>query len=371
MKRILCIVSNLNAGGAETFLMKLHGNIDTDNYQMDYCVMSDTVGVYEELVLSRGGRIFKAEMKSRNPVKCFMDIKRIVADNGYKYVLRVNEHSLSAIDLLAARFGGAKVLAMRSTNSTNLNKLHNFLHKAFIFLAKMIPNVKFAPSTDSAEYTFGKGCVDKGRAFVLNNGLDYDKYKFNPGSRARIRQEFNLDGCKVIGHVGRFVYQKNHEFLIDIFKEISKKDPDTRLVCVGIGGLEQKIREKVSSLGLSDKVVFAGRRNDVNEIMSAFDVVVLPSFCEGMPNVVVEAQASGLSCVIADTITPEANITDMVDYLSLDISPSVWAETVLDKINTAQRRDTCEDFERRGFHLNQVTDKFINSIFEGASTSDE
>ncbi len=366
MKRVLCIVSNLNTGGAETFLMKLHGSIDRTKYQMDYCVMSDEIGAYKDLVLSRDGKIFQAEMKSRNPIKCFNDIRRIVKDNGYKYVLRVNEHSLSAIDLLAARLGGAKVVAMRSTNSTNLNKLHNRLHKAFIFLAKMVPNVKFAPSTDSAEYTFGKGCVEKGKAFVLNNGLDYDKYKFKPDSRDRLRAELGLDGCKVIGHIGRFVYQKNHEFLIDIFKEVSKREESARLVCVGTGPHEDKIRDKVSSLGLSDKVVFTGRRSDVNELTSAFDAVVLPSFCEGMPNVIVEAQASGLPCVITDTITREANITGLVKYLSLSQSPAEWADAVMADLADADRKDTKEDFEKTGYCLQQVTEKFVNSIFEGA-----
>lgn len=365
MKRILCIVSNLNTGGAETFLMKLHGSIDRTKYQMDYCVMSDEIGAYKDLVLSREGKIFKAEMKSRNPVRCFNDIRRIVKDNGYKYVLRVNEHSLSAVDLLAARLGGAGVVAMRSTNSTNLNKLHNLLHKMFLFLSKSVPNVKFAPSTDSAEYTFGKGCVKKGKAFVLNNGLDYDKYKFNPEARERIRAELGLGGCKVIGHIGRFVPQKNHDFLIDIFKEIADREENARLVCVGVGGLEDKIRDKVLSLGLSEKVVFTGRRNDVNELTSALDAVVLPSFCEGMPNVIVEAQASGLSCVISDTITKEANITGKVKYLSLSQSPSEWADAVIEALHVTDRQDTRSDFEKNNFCLEQVTEKFVNSIFEG------
>lgn len=371
MKRVLCIVSNLNAGGAETFLMKLHGSIDRSKYQMDYCVMSDEVGVYKDLVLSRDGRIFKAEMKSRNPIKCFNDIRRIVKENGYKYVLRVNEHSLSAIDLLAARLGGAKVAAMRSTNSTCVSRWHIRLHYMCRFLAKAIPNVKFAPSTDSAEFTFGKGCVAKGKAFILNNGLDYDKYKFNPGARERIRAELGLDGCKVVGHVGRFAPQKNHGFLIDIFKEVAEREETARLVCVGTGPYEDEVRSKVSALGLSDKVIFTGRRGDVNEVMSAFDCVLLPSLFEGMPNVIVEAQASGLPCTISDTITKEANITGLVKYLSLSQSPSEWADAVVFDLGCTTRRDTKADFEKNGFCLQQVTERFITSIFEGGRTTNE
>lgn len=370
MKRVLCIVSNLNTGGAETFLMKLHGSIDRTKYQMDYCVMSDEIGAYKDLVLSREGKIFQAEMKSRNPIKCFNDIRRVVKDNGYKYVLRVNALSLSALDLLAARLGGAKVVAMRSTNSSSHKKIHNDLHHLFGFLSKTIPNVKFAPSTDSAEFTFGKGCVEKGKAFILNNGLDYDKYKFNPEARERIRKELGLEGLKVVGHVGRFAPQKNHGFLMDIFKEIADREEKARLVCVGTGPLEEEIRSKVNALGISDKVIFTGRRSDVNEVMSAFDCVLLPSLFEGMPNVIVEAQAAGLPCTITDTITREANITGLVKYLSLSQSPAEWADAVISDLADADRKDTKEDFVNNGYCLQQVTEKFVNSIFEGVKTNE-
>lgn len=366
MKRLLCITSTLNAGGAETFLMKLHKGIDRDKYQIDFCVMSDEKGVYDDEVLARGGKIFRTHQKSKNPIKCFLDIKRIVRENEYKYVLRVNEHSLSVIDLIAAKCGGAKVIAMRSTIADCLNKFHKFLHKLFIFLPKTVPNVKLAPSTEAAEHTFGKGCVKKGKAKLLHNALDYDVYKFDSDARIKFRNELSLDGCNVIGHVGRFSFQKNHSFLLDVFKCISEIDHSARLVLVGVGELQDKIRQKASELSLTDKVMFLGRRSDVPKLMSAFDVLLLPSFCEGMPNVVIEAQASGLPCVIADTITPEADITGLVKYLSLSDDISVWKDAVLNSISE-NRKDTLNDFSREGYHLNQVIDRFVELIFEGAT----
>lgn len=366
MKRLLCITSTLNAGGAETFLMKLHKGIDRDKYQIDFCVMSDEKGVYDEEVLARGGKIFRTHQKSKNPVKCFLDIKRIVKENEYKYVLRVNEHSLSVIDLIAAKCGGAKVIAMRSTIADCLNKFHKFLHKLFIFLPKTVPNVKLAPSTEAAEYVFGKGCVKKGKAKLLHNALDFDGYKFDSEARAKLRNELSLEGCNVIGHVGRFSYQKNHSFLFDVFKCISKVDDSARLVLVGVGELQDAMRKKARELSISDKVIFLGRRNDVPKLMSAFDVLMLPSFCEGMPNVVIEAQASGLPCVIADTITSEADITGLVKYLSLNDDVSVWKDAALGSISE-NRKDTLPDFTREGYHLNQVVERFAQLIFEGAT----
>lgn len=366
MKRLLCITAALNAGGAETFLMKLHRNIDREKYQMDFCVMSDETGVYDEEVISRGGKIFHAAQKSKNPIKCFLDIRRIVKENDYKYVMRVHEHSLASLDLIAARMGGAEIIAMRSTIAGTLSKLFYFLHKAFQFLPKLVPNVKLAPSTEAAEYTFGKGCIQRKKAHLLHNGLEHDTYKFNKESRALLREQLGLGDCLAVGHVGRFSPQKNHRFLIDVFKSISDKNENARLVLVGVGELESQIKEKVHNLGLDEKVLLLGRRSDVPQLMSVFDVMLLPSFCEGMPNVIIEAQASGLPCVIADTITPEADITGLVKYLSLECSAEEWADAVLENASI-ERRDTLQDFNYAGYELSQVIDNFIELIFEGAA----
>lgn len=363
MKRLLCIISVLNAGGAETFLMKIHREIDKEKYQLDYCVMSEEKGVYEEEALSLGGKIFRVPRKSKNPIKCFLGIKRVVKENQYKHVIRVNEHSLSVIDLIAAKCGGATVLAMRSPITDSLNKLNKFLHKMFMFLPKTIPSVRFAPSTEAAEYAFGKGCVKKGKAQILHNGLIYDQYKFSKESREKHRRDLGIENCTVIGHVGRFYNQKNHDFLIDIFKNISEKDDNAKLVLVGVGELQEQIRQKVKELSLDDKVLFLGRRSDVPELLSAFDVMVLPSLCEGMPNVVIEAQASGLPCVIADTITPEADITGLVKYCSLNENTDVWADEIFESISNG-RKETTDDFVREGYNLHQVIDKFIELVFK-------
>lgn len=365
MKRVLCIVSSLNAGGAETFLMKIHRGVDREKYQLDFLVMSDGIGVYESEVEERGGRIFRATAKTKNPIKCFFDIKRIVKENQYEYVMRVNQHSLSAIDLLAAKAGGAKKLIMRSSNAGSASTFGEILHRLFIFLPKIVPNVKIAPSTEAAEYTFGKGSVEKGKAFLLHNGLDYEVYKFDFSSREKMRGELGLKGITV-GHVGRFSKQKNHSFLIDVFDNILKLNDDARLVTVGVGELEDEVKKKAGELGISEKILFLGRRSDVAKIMSAFDVLVFPSLYEGMPNVIIEAQANGLPCVISDTITPEADITGLVKYISLDKSSGEWAMEALDSVGE-ERIGTREFFEREKYTAEQVTARFIELVFGGVA----
>lgn len=364
MKRLLCIINSLNVGGAETFLMKIHRNIDKTKYQIDFCVMSDEIGVYEDEVIARGGRIFHIVSKSENPVKCFCAIRRIVKENGYKYAIRMNASSLTVIDLIAAKSGGAKVLVMRSSNAGILSKRNDFLHKLFMFLAKIVPNVKIAPSLEAAEYTFGKGSMDRGKVHMLNNGLDFDLYRFDPDKRNALRKELGIENCFAVGHIGRFSEQKNHDFLIDVFSCVCKKNNNAKLLLVGVGELEHSVREKVKKLGIEDKVVFLGRRSDVPDLMSAFDVLLFPSFHEGMPNVVIEAQAAGLPCVISATITSQADITGLVKYLPLDLSAENWANEVLTIPISDARADTRDKFYNAGYDQNSVTKEFIRLIFE-------
>lgn len=360
MKRLLCIVANMNTGGAETFLMKMYRAIDREKYQMDFCVNSDT-NFYEKEILELGGKIYTVPAKSQSLRGWYTETKRVVHDNGYRYVIRVCDHSLAALDLMVARQGGADHLIMRSSNASSGGGAKLLLHKMFQFLAITVPTVKLAPSTEAAEYTFGKGCVAKGNVTLLHNAIDTNIYHFDPEGRKRIREEFGLEGMFVVGHVGRFNQQKNHAFLLDVFCELHKKRPASRLVLVGQGELEEQIRQKAHSLGIAPYVVFTGVRKDVPQLMSAFDVFVFPSLYEGMPNTVIEAQATGLPCVISDTITKEADITGLVKYLPLtDIEHwAEWAQKVPEV-----RMNTKELFHAQHYDIASQAEVFVNCVFE-------
>lgn len=361
MKRLLCMVSAMNAGGAETFLMKIYRNLDRTKYQMDFCVNSST-NLYEKEILDMGGRIFVVPPKSQSIIGWYKETKKVVRDNKYHYVIRVCEHSLAALDLLVARLGGADHLIMRSSNTSSGGKISGFLHKVFKFLAISVPTVKIAPSTEAAEYTFGKRCVSRGDVLILHNAIDTDVFHFDPVGREHIREEFNLTDKYVVGHVGRFNKQKNHEFLIDIFSELQKKKPESRLVLVGAGDLEEQIRKKVCSLDLEPFVVFAGVRKDVPQLMSAFDVFLFPSLYEGMPNTVIEAQATGLPCVISNTITREANITGLVNYVSLN-NVEDWINGVEDT-KIADRSNMKKIVYEQKYDIASQVEVFTKCVFE-------
>lgn len=364
MKRLLCIVGGLNQGGAETFLMKLLRNFDKTEYMIDFCVMSSEIGTYEAEIQALGGRIYHVVPKSQNPVKCFCEIRKIVKEHRYESVIRVNEHSLSVIDLIAAKLGGAKKLVMRSSNADSGSKKSRLFHKLFNFLPRWIPDVKIAPSTKAAVYTFGKKNVKKGKVDFLQNGLAVDDFTFSDETRGKLRKELYLEDKFVVGHIGRFSAQKNHRFLIDTFKEILKQKENARLLLIGGDGeLLEETKAYVNELGLCDKVLFLGNRSDVPKLLSAFDVLVFPSFFEGMPNVIIESQAAGLPCLISDTITEEADITGLVKYFPLEKSAKDWADEALLQSESFERKNYSKEFYNAGYTIEAVAEKFIQLVF--------
>lgn len=365
-KRLLCIVPSMDTGGAETFLMKIYRKLDKTQFQMDFYVGTKKEGFYDKEILSMGGKIYYGVAKSKGLIKSFVNIRDVVKSEKYDIVLRISQHSLSVIDLLAAKCGGATRLIFRSSNSkTGGNLLSHVLHLLFKWLPKRIPNVKIAPSKVAAEFVFGKRSLDKGEVIILNNAIDLNQFAFKQDIRDRIREELNINDKLVIGHVGRFAKQKNHEFLIDIFAEIVKIQPNSVLLLVGNGDLLPIIKEKVTKLQLNDKVIFTDVRSDVNHILMGMDIFVFPSFFEGMPNTIIEAQATGLPCVISNTITEEVKITNLVNFMSLNDKAELWAKKTLETVNKYNnRKQYIEILDKAGYNIDTVIEKFINIIFK-------
>ena len=163
----------------------------------------------------------------------------------------------------------------------------------------------------------------------MKNGVNLDKFCYSAEARDRMRKEYGLKDCRVIGHVGGFNRQKNHTFLLDIFSEAVKADPNARLVLIGDGYLRPQIEEKIKRLHLEEKILLLGLRSDVNELIQGMDVMVMPSLYEGLPLVAVEWQAAGLPVLLSDTITQEAKIADNVEFERLDAPAAVWAKRAL------------------------------------------
>lgn len=363
MKRLLCIVGSMNAGGAETFLMKLYRALDKSKYQMDFCVSKPEKGFYDDEIESMGGKILHTTAKSKNPFASVSCIYKIVKEGQYKHVMRISQHSLSATELAVARLAGAKILVFRSSNSKTMKDgIEALLHGMFMFLPRTIPNVKIAPSLPAAKFMFGKRAVQRNEVLYLNNGIPLDLFAYNEEARQRVRNELDLGDAFVVGHIGRFTKQKNHRRIIEIFDKIRSIRQDARLVLVGQGELEAYIKEYVEQLGMSDRVCFAGVRRDVPDVLSAMDVFLFPSLYEGMPNTIIEAQANGLPCVMSDTITEEAVIADNVTVVSLSAGNAAWTEKIL----SGKREKpfvNAEKLRRAGYDINNVVEVFTKNVF--------
>lgn len=363
MKRLLCIVGQMSSGGAETFLMKVFRKLDKSQYQMDFCVTAECIGLYESEILTLGGKVYRVPPKTKNVWKNFFGIQKLIKDENYKYVLRVSQHSLSALELLACRLGGARVLAYRSSNSkTGGDFKCEFLHSALKWMPICFANVKIAPSFEAANFMFGKRNVRNGKVTIINNGLDLNVFRFSQKGRDAVRKEFNLKDKFVVGHVGRLTVQKNHEFLIKVFRRIKENRPNAILLLVGTGELENKIRDEVNNLELSGSVIFAGMRTDIPDVLSAMDVFVFPSFYEGMPNTVIEAQSCSLPCVVSSSISKDVKITDLVYFLSLDESAERWCDEAL-AITRTCRENYYASIKKAGYDIDSVVTKFTETVF--------
>lgn len=365
MKRLLCILSSLDTGGAETFMMKIFRSLPED-YKIDFIVSAKT-GFYEKEVVELGGRIFRVPLRTKHPIKTFKAIYDVVKQNHYTHILKLCDTPIGIYDLLAAKMGGAKVLCVRSCNAgSSTSKLgamvNDFLRAFFNYMA----DVKLAPSRLAAEFTFGKAEVETGKVNFIHNGVDLNVYKYDEENRRKVRSEFGItDEQLVVGHIGRFNQQKNHKFLIEVFAEVLKQKPDALLMLVGDGEKKSEIKEQIKSLGIEESVIFTGIRSDVPALLSAMDVFVFPSFYEGMPNTVIEAQATGLPCVIADTITEEVNLTSIIQRLSLLKDKTVWREKALFLINIKDNNRNLFKgiLEKQGYSIYTTVDTFINVVW--------
>lgn len=363
MKRLLCILSSLDTGGAETFLMKIFRNL-SDEYKLDFVVSSE-IGYYEDEVIKLGGIIHRVPLRTKHPVRTLNMIRKIVKENNYKYILKLSDTPIAVFDLISAKLGGAVKTSVRSCNASSTDShIRNTINFILRPVFNLVSDVKIAPSKLAAEYTFGVNAVTKGKVHFLKNGIDIDAFRYSSDNRAAIRQEFNMEKEFVVGHIGRFNNQKNHKFLISIFNCLQNKCPNVKLLLVGKGELERDIHNMVEDKGIQNKVVFAGVRSDIPNLLSGIDLFVFPSFYEGMPNTIIEAQATGLQCVISDTITKEADITGLVEYVSLEKSPEYWADICIDKLNNPSERISPVDcFVKSGYDIKDVTKKFIELLF--------
>lgn len=257
------------------------------------------------------------------------------------------------------RFGiPVRIAHSHNSGYQTSSKLQKALGDVFKIPLRRVATNYIACSEKAGQWMFGKNLVEQGKVEILPNGVDLEEFRFSTEVRAQVRKELDIEDKIVIGNVGRFTTQKNHKFLIKIFKEIHQKNQDTMLLLAGIGELMEDCEKQVEELGLGEVVKFLGFRSDVTDLLQGMDLFLMPSLYEGFPVTGVEAQASGLPCVFTDTITREAKLLDNVKFLSLESDAGIWAEEVLGVWEIAKIREQREGsyhvLKHKGFDIQEM-----------------
>ena len=365
--KVLLFVDRMRHGGIQQFLVENIKYMSKDKVQIDVLTLDDGQDYpLENTIKELNCNFYKLKgiwiNKPTDYIKYAKAIDKFFKKHNDYKVVHMNASSKNFLLLKYAKKHNVKIRIAHSHNIDfqTKNPIKKLVGNILKIPMKIYATDYFACSYLAGEWLFGKNNIKKGKVRVVHNAVDYKKFEFNEEIRKTIRKEFNIKPKELlIGHVGRFTNQKNHTFLIDIFNEISKQNKNAKLIMVGIGEKEEEIKQKVKELNIQDKVIFAGFRTNVNEIMQAMDVFLLPSLYEGLPVVGVEAQASGLPCFTSkDVVTEEVQITSSLEFISLDESSKTWATTILN--SDLSRKNTKKELKKAGYFIEDTAKELVN-----------
>lgn len=361
--RVLQVVGRMGPCGLETLIMNWYRKMDRQKVQFDFLVHHEAVDFYEEEIANLGGKIYRSSvMDDKNFIRYRRFLKNFFREHPEYRIVHGHHMGLGVFYFKAAKKAGVPVRIAHSHNSSYSKTLRGWAKNLLTKKHGKYANYHFACSTIAGDYVFGR----HGDYEVINNGIDTEIFRFRQEIRDRMRQELGVENKKVIIHVGRFYDQKNHVFLIDIFRAFYDRHKDAVLLLVGEGPLEESIRKKVMELGLEAAVQFLGVRDDVQNLLCAADLFVLPSLYEGLSIVTIEAQAMGLPEVMTDNVPEEARLTDCLIRRSLSDSVSEWARSMEELLAIAPRtrEEAWKIVKDKGFDSDMVAQEIQQFYLE-------
>lgn len=361
MIKILVFGITQNPGGVENVIMNYYRRINKDKIQFDFLCNTEEVA-YEDEILKIGGKIYRITARSVDRRKYKKELEKFYQAHAGEYnAIWVNVCSLANIDYLKmAKKYNIKYRIIHSHNSENMDsKLRGILHKINKRFIKRYATDFWACSDEAGRWFFSSQIMNSDSYLVINNAIDTDKYKFNEEVRTQYRKELNIENQFVIGNVGRLHFQKNQEFLIDIFNEINQKIDNVRLLIIGQGEDEGKLKDKVTQLNLEDKVQFLGVRYDIPNLLQSMDVFVFPSVFEGLGLALIEAQASGLQTYASKDVIPSVvKMSNDFQFISLNDKPEEWAKIILEnRKNRNKNEEAYINIKKSGYDIQEQTRK--------------
>lgn len=344
----------LNRGGIESYMMNYYRSFDRNKIQIDFVSIGLIRSEYDEEIELLGGNIYYIPKKSKNYFGYIRALRKIFKSNKYKII---HTH-MDAMGMTVLKEAKKYNIPIRIAHSHNTQHLTNNFLKFLIneYARKNINKYAthmFACSEIAGRWLFGDKAFEDGKVTIIKNAIQVEDFIFDNIERNKLRKDFSiLDNELVVGHVGRFDYQKNHEFILEVFAELLKLIPNSKLVLIGDGELREKIENKISMLNIKDNVLLLGVRNDVNKLYNLFDIFILPSIFEGLGIVAIEAQINGLQCILSDQVPREAKITEKVRFLSVDNSKS-WAKMIYENLSKRDKRVIDKnEIKKLGYDIN-------------------
>lgn len=370
--RILhCVPGDMSPSGIQNFIMNMYRNIDRDIVQFDFIVHSKEENIHDKEIRNLGGKIYRVEYKTRNYKKYKEQMEKILKEHPEYKIIHIHApYAIAITDVCIAKKYGLKVI-IHAHSSDEIFK-RKIIHIALKNKMSKMADYRFACSVKAAKWLFDKENFKKDKYTIINNSIQTKEFIYNPEVRSEVRNKLNLDNYFVIGNVSRLSYLKNIDFLIKIFNEINLKCKKSKLLLVGDGPEKSRMEKLVKQLKLEDSVVFLGNCNNVNEILNAMDVFVMPSRSEGFGISLLEAQAAGLKCFTSKNVVPEdiqiKNNQNILEFISLKNTPRQWANKILDWNNGYKRLDISDKIEKAGYDLEKSAEilqkKYIEIVGE-------
>lgn len=353
--RILQCVTIMNRNGLENRLMDIYRNIDKSVIQFDFMTNRTEAGEFDEEIKQLGGRVYHMSRIAPKSFFRYIGELRIFFQEHPEYkIVHSHLNTLSTWPLLMAKKAGVPVRIAHSRNAS-MDRNIKMVYKAFsrLFINGQATD-RFACSRSAGVWLFGKQHVEKKTFHVIPNAIQLDQFLYSDEKRQEMRTELGIGEKELaIVCVARFSPQKNHTYLLRVFREIRNRKPESKLYLVGQGELEQDIRKQIAELGLQDHVRFLGSRSDVGAVLTAMDAFLFPSFYEGFGTVIIEAQCSALPMLASDSIPSETMLCDSVEFASIKEDPAVWAEKLLALIEKTERKDNSVLIRENGYDIRQ------------------
>ncbi len=362
--RIAHVIGKWIGGGVESVVMNYYRNINRGNIQFDFICDKDSTNIPYKEIEKLGGKVILIPPYQKL-FSYHKELKKVLIEGNYK-IVHSHINTLSIFPLYAAKRAKVPIRIAHSHSTTNKKEWKkNMLKQILRPFSKVFSTHYFACSEYAGRWLFGNKVYDAGEVFLLNNAIDLEKFKYNEKIRYKKRRELNINkDTIVIGHIGRFVKQKNHEFLIDIFNEVYKQNKNVCLLLIGQGPDQNIIKEKTKQLHLDKVVKFLGQRSDVDELYQAMDIFLFPSLYEGLGMVLIEAECSNLLCIASEEVPKIAKLTNNVEFIKLDESPKVWADVLLEKSKYNKRKDMSQEIRKGGYDIKKEAKKLEDKYKE-------